>query len=497
MKKGAEREAVPLLGGVLLLALSVRLVAVGRMLPTYFLASPTEGDLVDRVLQLFVRFPDLNPRVYDWPTFFQYLSLFAFKLYASIASLAAPGGFAEFYVQSQADRTSVYFICRLLTVLFGVGTAAAAYATARRFYDAHLATLAAAFVALAPVHVEFSQYAQLDAPMTFFSTLAAYACLRIYERGETRDYVLAGIFIGLGAATKYLPAVALAAAVLADRLRGPKANARRLLACALLVPLTFFIASPYSFLKLQSLLDIKRQFNHASRFAPWRQFDVFAAFFVNLGPLALLGAAGTVLFARARPKGAAILGAFPLAVTAFSLFWDASIYYLLPLLPFMGLASCEVVRRLSVRLGSRRAIIATAVIFLWPMLSIAKHDLRILRATTMEEMKSWITTNVPAEAPMVGFMNDANLMLAEFVRQPGDPALYLFSRYRFKYLRNDDSYALARLREDGIRYFVFTTQNNSLTSQALISEVRAVGKLLKEVPSTADRIGPSAWLYEI
>ena len=103
-----------------------------------------------------------------------------------------------------------------------------AIAGARLFADRRIGALAGALLAVAFLPVHYSHFALNDAPTLAPAALALVGVAGIYSTGRTREYVLAGIALGLAIATKYtggilVLAVVAAAFVLARRPR-PRAQ---------------------------------------------------------------------------------------------------------------------------------------------------------------------------------------------------------------------------------------------------------------------------------
>jgi hypothetical protein len=128
----------------------------------------------------------------------------------AILRLAAPG----------ADPL---FVGRALAALFDLGTVALTFALGRRVWGERVGLLAAAFVALMPLHVQQAHFFTADAPLAFFSAGALLFVARLAGGGRACDAWLAGIWAGLalgcksGAALLVLP---LGAACIAAPVRG-------------------------------------------------------------------------------------------------------------------------------------------------------------------------------------------------------------------------------------------------------------------------------------
>src|SRR5438445_656285 len=83
----------------------------------------------------------------------------------------------------------------------GAATALVTFLVGRRFLSAPAGLIGAVVLAVSPVHVANSHFATNDVPMAFFAVLAYVFLWDVYSRGRGRDYVAAGVAIGLGIGT--------------------------------------------------------------------------------------------------------------------------------------------------------------------------------------------------------------------------------------------------------------------------------------------------------
>ncbi len=90
--------------------------------------------------------------------------------------------------------------------------------------EAAAGLVAAALVAVAPIHVVHSRYVKEDVALALWLTLGAWACVRLARSGARRDLLLVGAFCGLALSTKLVGGVFLlvgAASALAGRRSAP------------------------------------------------------------------------------------------------------------------------------------------------------------------------------------------------------------------------------------------------------------------------------------
>jgi hypothetical protein len=191
--------------------------------------------------------------------------------------------------------------------------------------------------------------------MTFWASLSFLMSVLIYSRGpKTFYYFLNGIFIGFAIGTKYLAiwiAIPLLVAhVINCRSQGIRLIDTRLLFGLFMIPVAFFISTPYSILDIRGFLrGVFYQYNHYSGGHPGYDSEIVSygyyayVLFKDYGygaiPLILSGIGCFLLFLRNKTKFTFLI-CYPfiyfLFVGAFRVHWDRNI---VTLVPFLALAS--------------------------------------------------------------------------------------------------------------------------------------------------------------
>jgi hypothetical protein len=195
-------------GAVAVVALALRLAGIGWGLPNsqhYFSYHP------DEIFLLMPAFGfaqgDWNPHFFNYGTFYIYLvGIPAVALHLVPDSVRFPMGLAP-----------LYLLGRIVTALLGTATIPVLYLALRRESKSH-AWGSALLLAICPLHVINSHYATVDVPATFFITLAFLFALRGADQPTLKHAALAGLFVGLAAATKYNAGLFLVPAMLAPML---------------------------------------------------------------------------------------------------------------------------------------------------------------------------------------------------------------------------------------------------------------------------------------
>ncbi len=137
----------------------------------------------------------------------------------------------------------------LLAAVFGALTVPVIFELARRISGWRAGLVAAATLALLPVHVLYSQRARVDSLCVLLTAVAMLAVHRMAERGRRRDFILSGVTIGLATSANY-PAVFLGVAYLAAamlvRKRVPSADLARSIALGVVAgAVVFALTNPY------------------------------------------------------------------------------------------------------------------------------------------------------------------------------------------------------------------------------------------------------------
>lgn len=358
---------------------------------------------------------DINPHFFVYPSLIYYLNFFLFGVYFATGYVAGVfDGLDDFATTFFTDASPFYLIARLLTVAFALATIVAVHQFGMRLGGPLVAGVAALLVAVNPVHVLDSHLATPDVLMGLFVVLASWSIDRIMSEGSWKDYVGAGISIGLGAATKYLPVLLLIPLLLAHVYRATgslfQSRALRVLAdvrvvvTAVVVILAFVAACPFCLIDWEAFI---RDNLYSMTFQSQEGKNLVVAWnlLIQLGwPLAGVLVVGSIGALWARNLRVAILLVFPLTVLGFHAyrgFWASR--YLTPLFPLLLLVVAystvhlaQRFRRPIVFVGLVMAVIAPA-----PISASLRENQRLLRPSTYLLARDWVEANVGAGARVV------------------------------------------------------------------------------------------------
>jgi len=263
-----------------------------------------------------------------------------------------------------------------------------------------------------------------DIPMAFFVTLSFLFMYLVYEKGKTRDYVLAAIFTGLSAGTKYtgiLLIVTLFLAHLFYTLDSKKGVARiffdkRLFLVVGLVVLTFFLATPYGLVQFAKLRRTVIGWSSgglseitASQPAEVSSWVYYVTHSLNHSlsyPLVIFSLAAIVYGIFTHRKKDILLISFPLLyyfiIGSFTRHGDR---YILPIVPFLTIIAAMFLMRIVSRIpfsgnkpGAKRNVIlaiAAFILILLPGIKVIRYVQLMSEKGTRIEAKEWINENIP------------------------------------------------------------------------------------------------------
>ncbi len=231
--------AVILLGG-----LGLRLWGLGQGLPWAY-NSDEDAHFVPRAIGMFGH--DLNPHYFANPPAFTYLLHFVFAVW-----LGGAAGVSKTFATNPGD---VFEVARVCAALLGTLSIWLLYLLGARLFGRGVGLLAAAVMAVAFLPVFYAHLALNDVPTLVPVTLSLLGSAGVLRTARRRDYLLAGIGLGVGCATKYTAGIALVpllAASAAHYLDTPRGAGRSVLICLTLAGLAalcgFLIADPYAVL---------------------------------------------------------------------------------------------------------------------------------------------------------------------------------------------------------------------------------------------------------
>ncbi len=188
------------------------------------------------------------------PGFFVYG---AFPVYLA-KMVQTAGGFFKIKIPTDVSA-------RLVAWFFSVLTLPLVFLLAASFYGSTVALLALIFLSFNTFTIQSAHFGTVESTLIFFLVTTVYMSKRLLDHGRFKDYLLAGIFCGLGMATKFsaitfIIPILIAHLVLVYRsgIRQSKTRWIHLLIAFAASLFTSFLGSPHVYLKPMDFLYAMR-----------------------------------------------------------------------------------------------------------------------------------------------------------------------------------------------------------------------------------------------
>lgn len=245
---------------------------------------------------------DFNPGFFGWPALQIYMVGGALKMAAGAGIIELKPDM-DFYFQHPGKMAGLYMVGRMVTLLFAVGCVVVVWGAGCRLFGSVGGAATALLLAAMGLFNVNARYMTADVPMLFWIAMVLWMCTHVLAGGGRKWYLLAGVFLGLAAGTRYQGALAAGVIPAAHVLREPRVKLRELvcaknlwLAAAVSVGV-FLLVNPYIVLRPGQFADELLGELRGSRSggARARNFLLFAV----TGP----GAALTIMFAAALVGG--------------------------------------------------------------------------------------------------------------------------------------------------------------------------------------------------
>jgi len=404
---------------IILAAFLLRIWGVNFGLP--YIYHPDERLYVPIAQNIF-KTGDLNPHFFNYPSLFFYLNALAYIPYYFVGKVMGvfrspadiPAPLMLGMGTGQTSMPSTFLLGRLLTIVFGCAAVVLVFLIGKRLTNNGLVGLLAALMtAISPTNVLNSRYITPDTFLVFFVLLAFWEALQVFEKGDIRHYVTAGIAIGLVASTKYNGALIFVALVTAHFLRyGVKGFWKAGLYLAFVMSIvTFFATTPYALLDHQKFLtDLAYEATHYSTGHPGMEGNTLqwylAYMWNNEGVLSLIAIVEILRGFAIRSKKIVLLSAFPIVYFIFINFYvvrnDRTI---LPLTPFLFLQAASLLTTLLAPTTWRQStlkkwsmpvigVIILAALIL-PFLKTVQAGISLTAIDSRETSGIWIEQNLP------------------------------------------------------------------------------------------------------
>jgi hypothetical protein len=392
------------ISAIIALAAALRFYGLSFGLPNNY--HPDEVPKVNAIMRM-VSQGDLNP------TYFLHPSLLLYTSYAVNQLFHMMGMEGDF-------RETAFLAGRTVSAVTGTASVYLIYRSGVLLFSRSAGLMAAAFLAVFPLHVTCSRYMKEDVLLTFFILLTVVVTLKAIYQNKRWLLILAGFIAGVSASTKYSGILSIVIV-----LGAPWLKSRSLipdfsylvfaLLGAAVAPLGFILCTPYSVLTPEKFLkDFNSERNHMER-GHTIPFDAWSQYWTYHYWRSMIPGAGWLV---------TVLSVLAMAAFVMRWHWPAMfvvglilLYYLpaewvkakpapqperyiLPCLPFMGLivaALLDALRRSPIR-------------FIVPILFLVAFVPPSVRTTqlasevavdTRDLMAQWMIENLPQQSTVL------------------------------------------------------------------------------------------------
>lgn len=187
---------------ILLIGITLRIYGINFGLPLIY-----DGDeyfFVSKSMKMVIT-GDLNPHWFGHPASnFMYLLAFLYFLFYLFGSLT--GRFSDlesFKIFYETDPTIFYLIGRGMSTFFAIITIIILYKFTKRIWNKDVAILSCLFLAVSPLHSQFSQLVRGDILFTLLIISTIYSCVLLMETNKIKYLILTGFFAGCATSVKY------------------------------------------------------------------------------------------------------------------------------------------------------------------------------------------------------------------------------------------------------------------------------------------------------
>jgi hypothetical protein len=397
---------------VLAAALGLRVWGVKQGMPFAYNADEN-AHFVPNAIGLFGH--GWNPHYFVNPPAYTYLVHVVFDVWF--------GGRAGVSKALATNPTEVFVVARLTAAAVGTLAVWLLYLAGAKLFGRATGLLAAALLAVSFLAVFYSHLALNDVPTLAPIALSLWGTAGVLREGRTRDYLLAGVGLGLACATKYTGGIVLLPLVAAGAIRlaapvGRYTAARGLVLAAVVALGAFLVANPYAVLDLAAFRDGLQHQADAADDALGKlgltqssgHLYYLWTFTWGLGWAPLVAAViGLGLLAADDRRALLVLGPAPILYVLYmglqTRFFGR---WLLPIFPIACLLGAYAIVRLTALAARRAPVLAPALAVLGAVVLLGQgivyslHSAMTLSAAdTRNETRAWLVDNVPANTKIV------------------------------------------------------------------------------------------------
>lgn len=214
-----------------------------------------------------------DPNVFLHPALYYYVTAAAYTVVywaSKLLGVAASTSMTDLFV---GDQRFLVFTARGVSVASAALALVMTYTLAASLWRRREGMVAAALLAVLPLHVFYSKTARVDGLFLFVFLWAFLRIVRLLDRPTARTYATAGLLTGLAIGANYNGGILIAWLIAAHFLRdgeagrdaggrdAPKRTARHLVGALALTALGFVVSNPFTLLNFPTFY---RNFTHQS-----------------------------------------------------------------------------------------------------------------------------------------------------------------------------------------------------------------------------------------
>jgi hypothetical protein len=445
---------------------------------------------------------DFNPHFYDWPSLIIYLNLSLqsmFHLAEKIFRIGSPSTLTNPLVElamgvTYSPRPVIILLSRLMTAAFGVGTVVVTVSAGKEYSRNILVGLSAGLLlAVSPTTVSLSRYITPDTYASFFTIIVLLASILIFRYGKTRDYIIAGLGLGLAISSKYNTALIISAILCGHFLRAGRPGFKdyRLYLTLSLGLISFIIVNPYAILDFSAFYTsfIGIGFHYFSGHAgmdgdPLKWY--LSYMWKTGGIIYILAALGLIRGFISRSKEFIILMIFPvLYFTVINIFIVRNDRTFLPLTPFLYILAVSfllfiidksmLLENRSIRISCVSILVVIAVLGSLQLFSnTIKSTTQLTTVNSRETARIWVTDHIQPGSKIAlesyaPFIDPDSFSVQGFVMLiDNEPEWYVENH--FEYLIFSQG-IFRRYFNEPIRYSTEVTKYNALFERFTLIEI--------------------------